>query len=73
MKSVKVSIPSISPSYPCLMEHNTKTHVVLFTSNGVGNVVQTDSNNISLGYHSNAWLMNTFRPYVGTITLENDL
>lgn len=57
--------------YPCLMIRNGL--IVLMTREGVGAVVREDDDGLSskLGVYSISWIMSTFEPYKGTITLEN--
>lgn len=46
--------------------------IVLFTSFGCGAVLHQASANTSLGYHSNSWMMDEFKLYLGEITLSNN-
>lgn len=59
--------------YPSLgVSIKTTGLIVLFTSNGVGTVIQTgDVSEYKIGYHSDMWAMNLFIKFQGKIILEN--
>jgi len=56
--------------YPCLMISNLKT-IVFFAGECEGMVLKTTST-YKMGYLSKSWGMGDFKPFRGTITLEND-
>ena len=62
-------------NYPILLEATISDLVILATqeteSYVVGTVVVTGGI-YDVGYYSQAWSIDSFAPYTGTITLEND-
>lgn len=65
MKSETVEI------YPQLQEHKEEGFVVLFTSNGVGTVINTGDSLVKLGQHCELFDMNEFEVYQDDIILKN--
>lgn len=76
---VKVTVAKQSEKeikFPMLMEGSMGT-VVLMTSqhsgNGEGVVVSVPTYTMQhVGKHSDKWFMRKFKPFIGSITLEND-
>ena len=60
-------------SYPCLMISNLDELVVLFISEGVGTAVNGASQSQVLGTYSSSWVMGSFTPYNGTVTITNEV
>ena len=58
-------------TYPCLMEGKLNSLVVLFYTKCNG-VVLIGSDNYNEGDYSHSWDINIFKPFHGTITLQND-
>ena len=60
--------------FPLLMISRESGNVVLFTKNGYGTILMatTKEKEHQLGYFSNCWNMDYFRPFNGEITLTND-
>lgn len=67
-------LPTIKRQYPFLAAgHNV---IVLFTSSGVGMVVQAKPiSGFAIGFYSDRWVMEGFRPLPNNVkvTLQNDL
>ena len=57
--------------FPCLMISNN-SKVVLFQSEKIGTLIGSDLSHKPYGYYSRDWDMNEFKPFNGTITLQND-
>lgn len=58
--------------YPCLMEGKLTNMVVLFIAPRDGTVVYTGDSIWNEGFYTNTWHMDSFTPFNGTITLENE-
>jgi hypothetical protein len=78
MKSV-ITEPVVAPdttTYPCLKVlvdyrlDEERSQIVLFSSASEGVVVHADKG-FPVGHHSTAWMPSMFKPFKGTITLEN--
>ena len=57
-------------SYPCLML-STEGRIVLFNKSGCGVVVSAKGTAFPLGHYSDDWYMPHFKPFNGSVTLEN--
>ena len=57
--------------YPCLMEGKKGDLIVLFVSDGVGVALNDETGNYSEDWVVNDWVMDTFVPFKGSITLSN--
>lgn len=58
--------------FPCLMVRDSEDkYIVLFSKCGCGTVI-SKSNNHEIGDYYHTWLMSSFKPFNGTITLSND-
>lgn len=72
--NVKNQIDEIK--YPFLGQNIDNGDVVLFTVSGVGTIVYSDPRRLEsewkFGYNSKNWNMINFKPFNGTVTLEND-
>lgn len=77
IKSTRKNKPTQSSKdkYPCLLESTTKESgtVVLMTEKGKGTIVSGNGTTFfnTVGNYTDGWVMNCFKPYEGTITLEN--
>jgi hypothetical protein len=71
MKSIKSDKPcEPKAKFPCLMiAYNGE--IVLFTSSSTGTCVHSDSTHQGMGRHLNRWSMGNFKPYNGSVCLEN--
>lgn len=61
--------------YPCLMQRNNinaRNQIVFFECESIGMVVASEEPTQPIGHHREDWLMNTFHPFKGSITLSND-
>ena len=57
-------------NYPCLAE--SQIYIVLLTSSSRGTVVWCAKDTYhSVGDHFTGWLTQNFKPYNGTVTLQN--
>jgi len=72
MKSTKTYNPC-EPiiTYPCLMVGNSSGVVVLFSSSGRGVIVHKGTHGYNIGHTELNWGMSFFKPYNGSIRLEN--
>jgi hypothetical protein len=61
--------------FPKLMKYNRKdsNFVVLFSSDKVGMVVESQDDERPVGYYLNNWYMSSFSDFRGSVTLENGL
>jgi hypothetical protein len=58
--------------YPCLMISDVK-QIVLMTRNCEGTVIYPGEGDLyKIGEYLTGWYMQTFKPFMGRITLEND-
>lgn len=57
--------------FPCLMIGKDTGFIVLFDKKGHG-LVMNHNNFYDIGYYSNAWDMDSFEPFNGTIELSNN-
>lgn len=74
MTSQKATIPVISPSFPCLMEHSSGDFIVLFYDTYMGTVVyksETTTHVHKIGLFCKDWEIKVFHPFKGIITLQN--
>ena len=59
-----------SSEYPCLKISNGL--VVLFTKQRTGTAIVLDSSWHKIGRFSDAWIESNFKPFQGSVTLENE-
>ena len=60
------------PTFPCLMQSKITDNIVLFTSATEGTLISVGQNtNHALGQHKGDWWENNFKPFSGSICLEN--
>ena len=66
---VRVISTDEKPVFPCLMQHG-RGIIVLFHSERCGLVVK--NNHDPIGEYREDWIMDSFEPFHGSVTLEND-
>lgn len=57
--------------FPCLMKHTKSKQIVLFERHGIGTRLNSEANELIIGYHSKNWYMDEFEPFTGTLSLSN--
>lgn len=57
--------------YPCLMISKNNNMIVFFESSSNGTVLAQGTSNLSIGEGSKSFAMDLFKPFTGTITLQN--
>ena len=57
--------------YPIIMMSTISNLLVFFTNNEKGTVIRGNST-YEVGHYSASWSLESFKPFNGTITLEND-
>jgi hypothetical protein len=59
--------------FPKLMKYTGRdsNFVVLFSSAGLGMVVESQDDERPVGYYDDEWCINRFRDFHGSVTLEN--
>lgn len=73
-KMVRVTVnkqPEKEFKFPMLMESSTG-NIVLMTSQSGANGVGVAVAGYYAGTYSTSWTMHNFKPFIGSITLEND-
>ena len=72
MIKVTVNQAEAAQEYPCLMISEETGLVILFTSHGVGTVIVASKvMDDKLGERKARLVMSRFKPFHGTVTLEN--
>ena len=73
IKVVETVKPDVPVEYPCLRIGKTTGTVVLFNAHKCGTVIKSVPHNADCGVgdYRQDWIMDTFKPYNGTLTLSN--
>lgn len=72
MQSIVTPVTPAPVTYPFLgIALNGSGLVVMFSDKTTGTVVGTGNTGNTLGYRHNCWAPDEFKPFVGSITLQN--
>lgn len=58
--------------YPCLMIADDTGHIYLMANKDKGTRVYSSNDSADVGDHNERWVSDDFKPFHGSITLEND-